>query len=83
MGQNDMQCLAEAICLHMLPLMSMLSIMGNNNEVHLVMREALYILLRGPVRSGTGWLAVSLLPFNISSDLIKLYDSQETGWERK
>lgn len=44
MGQDDMQCLAEAICLHMLPLMSPASIMGNPNEVQLVMREAVKIM---------------------------------------
>lgn len=41
MGHNDMQCLAEAIWLHMLPLMLLASIMGYCNEVHSVMREPL------------------------------------------
>lgn len=37
MGQDDVQCLAEAICLHMLPLMSSaVSIMGRHNEARLV-----------------------------------------------
>lgn len=54
MGQNDMQFLAEAICLHMLPLMSLASIMGYSNEVHSVMREAVKIInsSQDPIRAG-------------------------------
>lgn len=47
MGQNDMQCLAEAICLHMLPLMSnvwLASIIRYPNEVRLVIKEAVKII---------------------------------------
>lgn len=41
MGHNDMQCLAEAICLHMLLLILLVSVMGGcPNEVHSVMEEA-------------------------------------------
>lgn len=37
MGQDDVQCLAEAICLNMLPLMlAAVSIMGPYNEVLLI-----------------------------------------------
>jgi len=39
MGHNDMQRLAEAICLHMLPLILLASIMGGPNELHSVMGE--------------------------------------------
>lgn len=44
MGQNDVQCLAETICLHMLWLMSLPFIMGYSNEVRSVMREPVKII---------------------------------------
>lgn len=40
MGHNDMQCLAQAICLHMLLLILLASIMACSNEVHSVIGEA-------------------------------------------
>lgn len=54
MGQNDMQCLAEAICLHMLSVMSLASIIGYPNEVHSVMREAVKIIncSQDPMKDG-------------------------------
>lgn len=54
MGQNDMQCLAEAICLHMLSLMSPPSIMEYSNEVHSLTGEAVKIRnsSQDPIRAG-------------------------------
>lgn len=54
MGQNDMQCLAEAICLHLLPLMLLVSIMGYPNEVHWIVSEAEEIINTNwdPVKKG-------------------------------
>lgn len=40
MGHNNMQCLAEVICLHMLPLILLVPIMGCPNELHSVMEVA-------------------------------------------
>lgn len=49
-----MQCLAEAICLHMLSVMSLASIIGYPNEVHSVMREAVKIIncSQDPIKDG-------------------------------
>lgn len=44
MGQNDMQCLAEAICLCMLLLMLLTSVIESPNEVRSVMSEAVKII---------------------------------------
>lgn len=39
MGHNHMQCLAEVICLHMLPLILLVPKMGCPNELHSEMEE--------------------------------------------
>lgn len=57
MGQDDVQCLAEAICLHMLPLMSAaVSIMGRHNEARLVEERGAWNSSQGQSEKFDGWM---------------------------